>query len=56
MAVKQIAPELERIVAMGQEIEELGSGFGGAMDPPRGLCGGKKGATSSSAIYTIIGG
>ena len=29
MAVEQIAPELERIVAMDQEIEELGSGYGG---------------------------
>ena len=36
MAVMQITPELERIVAMGQKIEELGSGFGGAMGPAEG--------------------
>ena len=36
MAVERISPELERIVAMDQEIEELGSGFGGAMGSVEG--------------------
>ena len=29
MPVEQVAPELERIVSLDQEVEELGSGYGG---------------------------
>ena len=36
MAVKQIAPGLERIVALDQETKELGSGFGAESGPAEG--------------------
>ena len=36
MPIEQIAPELERIVAVNTEIKELGSGFGGDHGPAEG--------------------
>ena len=36
MPIEQIAPELERIVSQNQNIEELGSGYGGDMGPAEG--------------------
>ena len=36
MPFEQIAPEFERLVATDQEIEELGSGYGGDMGPAEG--------------------
>ena len=36
MPVQQLSPELERIVSKDQEIEELGSGYGGEFGPAEG--------------------
>jgi hypothetical protein len=55
MPIEQHAPGLERIVDLHQEIEELAQGFGGEGGPLRAQCGGRKVATSSSAISAIIG-
>ncbi len=36
MPIEQITPELERIVSPGQEVEELGNGYGSEAGPAEG--------------------
>ena len=36
MSIEQFAPELERIVSLGQDVQELGSGFGSDAGPAEG--------------------
>ena len=36
MRIEQVAPELGRIVSLDQEVEELGTGYGGEMGPAEG--------------------
>jgi len=36
MPIEQIAPELERIVSLGQDVEELGNGYGSEAGPAEG--------------------
>jgi gluconolactonase len=36
MPIQQLAPELERVVSLNQDVEELASGFGGDMGPAEG--------------------
>ena len=36
MPIEQLQPELDRIVSPDQDIEELGSGYGGANGPAEG--------------------
>ena len=36
MPIEQVAPELESIVAVSEEIQELGNGYGGDQGPAEG--------------------
>lgn len=52
--IERLDPALDRILSSTQPIQELGSGYGGAMGPAEGRCGGKKAATCCSATSTMI--
>ena len=54
MPIEQLASEFERIVASGQDIEELASGFGSDMGPAEGPVWWKEGAISCSVTSAII--
>ena len=55
MPVEPVAPGLERIVSLDQDVEELGTGTG-ASRSPRDPYGGRKAVTFSSATSVTIRG
>ena len=52
MPIEKLQPELDRIVSPDQQIEELGSGYGGATARRKDRCGGKREGTCCSVTST----
>ena len=50
MPIEQNAPELERIVSFGENIEKLGEGYGGDQGPAEGQLWWIGGATCRESV------
>ena len=53
--IEQLSPELDKIIATSEPIQELASGFGGDLGPAEGPAGGRRAAISCSATSTATG-